>query len=333
MLVKNWLNVEFDELFFYEYQKCQMRASYMANYKYVRHQYCDIKNKPISVRAARYVPYDNSLVYIIKKKILFFTVDTMMKEEKVDANWFKKSSAIIMEKEIKSNSKKSNRNSIYYNKIRSKVTKDLDSLYNLIDSSDFDNSIKYCFTEKIKLQEVITKIREGVQPGARKLIPEYEYRDGYPLLKLDILSLGYDECDGRLTISLSHIFDINEEMVHRNFFVKILFRYFYQNFDKLNFEYGLEINYIGKIIFYNPLTLRRVEVNFEDVKTSLSEMDLFRIMNAYIDNNLARTLDISNCKYCENNKLCYSKTRSRNKQALFSTFEAKRSKLKPQELI
>lgn len=332
MLVKTWLNVEFDELFFYEYQKCQLRASYMANLNFTRRQYCDIRNKQISIRAARYVPYDDSLVYMINKKILFYTVNTMVENVQVDANWFKKSSAIILEKEIESNKKKSGRNAAYYNKIRNRVTRGLESLFNLIDTYDFDNAFKHCFTEKISLEKVITKIRNGARPGVRKSIPEYDYRNNFPFLKIDLLALTYDSDNNSIDITMSHIFDVSEDMMHRNFFVKILFRYFYEKFDELNFEYGLEISSIRKVILYNPLTMKKIEVMFADLRSTLSEMDLFRIMNAYIDNNLARSLDNTNCKYCENNKLCYSKTSSKNKQALHSTFENKRSK-QTQELI
>ncbi|MGL5796973.1 MAG: hypothetical protein ACRCYT_02090, partial [Cetobacterium sp.] len=83
----------------------------------------------------------------------------------------------------------------------------------------------------------------------------------------------------------------------------------------------------------NPLTLNTIDAYFEDVKSSLPEMDLFRTMSTYIDNNCARSLDNTNCKYCENNKICYSKTRSNNRQAVEQTLGVIKSKGKPKEMI
>ncbi|MGL5716150.1 MAG: hypothetical protein ACRCX2_24245 [Paraclostridium sp.] len=333
MLLKTWLNVIFDEIFFYEFQKCQMRASYIINKNYTRRQFCGERNKIISVKASSYVPYDESLIYTIRKKIIFYTVSEMMKDDGINASTFKKASALIAEKEIQNNKKKSKRDSNYYDKIRMSSLEKIEELFNFINVKDFENSVKNCFTEKIKLPEIIESIRSGVMPGTAKSIPNFDYREEYPLLKQDILSIGYNEDTGALEIVIVLIFNITDKMCHRNFFLKILFRYFYSMLDQINYDLAIEANSVDVIKIYNPLTLEKVTVYWDDVKSSLAEMDLFRVMSAYIDNNLARTMDNSNCEYCENNKICYSKTRSRNKLAIGQTFEAERSKGKPKEMI
>ncbi|MGL6100423.1 MAG: hypothetical protein ACRC0G_12455 [Fusobacteriaceae bacterium] len=333
MLIKTWFNVVFDEMFFYEYQKCQMRASYIINKNYTRRQYCFDKNKVVSVKAAMYTPYDDSLVYSINKKILFYAIDTMDKKGEVDASFFKKSAMMILEKEIANNKKKSGRDSKYYEKIRRRVISKLDGLFNLIDTNHFDNMVKCCYIEKIKLPEVIELIRKGVLHGTAKSIPNFDYIGEYPLFKCEILALTYVQDTGALNIVISQIFNVTQDMVHRNFFIKILYRYFDMIKDKLNYDLAIEVNFIDRITIYNPLTLQTIDVYFEDVKSSLPEMDLFRTMSAYIDNNCARSLDNTNCEFCENKRICYSKTRSKNIQAIEQTLGVMKSKGKPKEMI
>ncbi|MGL5797878.1 MAG: hypothetical protein ACRCYT_06685, partial [Cetobacterium sp.] len=296
MLLKTWLNVELDEMFFYEYQKCQMRASYIVNKNYTRRQYCFDKNKVVSVKAAMYIPYEDSLVYSINKKILFYAINTMYKEAKLDANFFKKSATIILEKEIANNKKKSGRDSKYYEKIRRRVISKLDGLFELINTNHFDNMVKCCFVEKIKLPVIIEGIRRGVLYGTSKSIPNFEYKGDYPIFRCEILALTYVQDTGALNIVISQIANVTDEMLHRNFFIKILYRHFDMIKDQINYDLGIEVNFIDRVTIYNPLTLNTIDAYFEDVKSSLPEMDLFRTMSTYIDNNCARSLDNTNCK-------------------------------------
>lgn len=335
MLKRNWNNIIFDEFFFYEFSKCQFRGACMINKKLVRNQYCveAKKIKPIKVKG--YHHYDDTLKYLILKKITFVLSDALCKGDNISLNWFKKMAAIIIEKEISFISKKAhNRSQRYFQAIRESVTEKLEGLFKLIDTDDFSDSLESCVIKKINLKEYLDSLTTRLNTHTLKIIPEFNFESGSPLLKHEILSMNYKEEKESLEIVITHLFDLNDDTLHRNFFLNILFNHFYyveKNIMNKNFD--IEIKRVDKIIVYNPLTLKRKEVLFEDVKGTLSEMDMFRIMKAYIDNNLSRSLNHSECPYCENKEFCEVRTRSNNKEALKSVLRNANSKKIIEEMI
>lgn len=335
MLKRNWNNIIFDEFFFYEFSKCQFRAACIINKNLVRNQYCEKSKKIKPIKAKGYHHYNDTLVYLILKKISFVMVSKLTSQENVDLNWFKKTAAIIIEKEISFLSKKAhNRTQKYFQKIREKVTAKLEGLFKLIDVYDFSNTIENCSIKKINLKEYLDSLKSRLSKHTLSVIPDFNFDDGAPYFKHEMLGVNLDEENESLEIVITHLFDLNDDTLHRNFFLNILFNYFYYvEKDILNKKYDLEIKKVNKIIVYNPLTLKRKEVFFEEVKGTLSELDLFRIMKSYIDNNLSRSLDHSECPYCENKEYCEVRTRSSNKEALKSVLRTKDSKHKIKEMI
>lgn len=335
MLKKNWNNVIFDEFFFYEFSKCQFRAACMINKKLVRNQYCDKAKKLKPIRVKGYHHYADTLKYLILKKITFVLVDKLCKGENADLNWFKKMAAIIIEKEISFISKKAhNRKPRYFQTIKEQVTEKLEGLFKLIDTYDFSDALENCIIKRIDLKEYLDSLMDRLNRHTISAIPGFNFDDGIPLFKHEILGVNYCQERESLEIIITHLFDLNDDMLHRNFFLNILFNHFYYvEREILSKKYNIEIDRVDKIVVYNPLTLKRKEVFFEEVKGTLSEMDLFRIMKAYIDNNLSRSLDHSECPYCENKEFCEVRTRSINKEALKSVLRTKNTKNKIKEMI
>lgn len=334
MLKKNWNNVIFDEFFFYEFSRCQYRAACIANKNFVKNQYCPTDGKIKPIRAKTYQPYKDTLLYTIYKKIIFITGEKLSKGLPVDLKWFKKIAAIIIEKEIEISTKKTKRNKLYYDKIRKDATEKLNELFNLIDVHDFTNALESCFIEKINLKEYYEFLKKRLGKHTLSSIPSFDFSMHYPIFKHEILSVNHNKDEESLDIVIVHLFKLYDDFLHRNFFLNILFNYYYYFMkEEYSKKYNIEIKNINRIIVYNPLTSERREVLFEDIKGTLAEMDLFRIMKSYIENNLSRTLDCSECEFCENNEFCKVRTRSNNKEAIKAVLRAKTSKQKFKEMI
>ncbi|MGL6121292.1 MAG: hypothetical protein ACRC0V_12400, partial [Fusobacteriaceae bacterium] len=305
---KNWNNVSFDEFFFYEMDRCQYRAASMANSQYVRVVNNEQNNKPKRLRGLTYVPYKETLLALMSKKMLFVLFNELNKKGEANLNWFKKACVTIIEKEIKINSGKCTRDRTYYNSIRIKATNLIELIFNKTNSADLEGSFSTCRIEKIDLAKFFALLKTKVSRGVGNSIPDYEGINGFPLYKHEILSVNIKE--GTLEIVIPSIFQVNEEMKHRNFLYKMLFRHFAEMVDAITKETGIFVEFVTTIVVYNTLTMERSIIHFNDVKNTFSEMDLIRTMNAYIGNNLSRTIDFSNCEFCESRRFCSIKSRS-----------------------
>lgn len=335
MLKRNWNQVIFDEFFFYEYSRCQFRAACMANPKLVRNQYCPKAEKIKPIRVKGYHYHDDTLKYLILKKILFTLVNTLINKDSVNLNWFKKTSALIIEKEISSISKKAhNRKLKYFENIKEQIANQLENLFSLVDTEDFTNTLEDTLILKINLEEYITSLKSRLSKHTLSVIPDFDFSKGFPIFKHEILSVNYNQQEESLSLVISSIFEITDNMVHRNFILNILFNYYYYFIkNELSKKYSINIKFMNKITVYNPLQNKKSIVYFEDLKGTLSELDLFRIMKTYIDNNTARTLNTSNCLFCENKEFCEIRTRSNNKEAIKAVLRSKEGKNNLLELI
>jgi hypothetical protein len=280
----------------------------------IRKTFNEETKKFTSTRAKGYIHYSESLKYLILKKIYMVTASKLAAGEALTLEDFKKYSAYIIEKEIATNKRRMDKGVEHYEEIKQKIIQELPEHFELLNIYDFENSIKNAFITKVDLKEYLKKIVSKLRKHILPSIPSLE-QEGSPLLQMEIMSVNLTK--DNLDIVTTLMMDIDKDYIHRNFLVSILFNYFYyfMKDEIINF-FGTEKYTIRSVIIYNPLTLKRTNISFEDIKGTLVEMDLFRILKTFIENYSARTLDTRNCKFCENKRLCTSRVASRHKHIM-----------------
>lgn len=300
---RNLNSMVFDEFFFIEYQRCQERAYRMSCINGIRNILDDNnKNKPIRIK--RYVPYSDTLKYLILKKIYFKTADILFKKGTITQEDFKNLSLVIIEKEIESNNKKINKPNSHYNTIKNNIIKELESHFENISPYDFENVLYSFSTLKINLKKYLILRLASLKQTFQKNIPQFEW-NGEPILKINII--GLQKKEKLYNIVITYPGYINPKMLHRNIYVATIIQYAKLFLDK---ELGLFFN---KLIVYLPLSLERIEIDYDDIAGVFQESEWFKILKNIVSGCTTKTNDTKYCEFCENNFFCYHRTNTTNK--------------------
>ena len=318
-----------DEYFLYEYAKCQLRALMFSKKNYVTTLEDARTRTSKRYKCKMYLHYDYSLKYKILKNI-YYKCFSLIKDG-INFEEFKSLSLTIIQKEITANKKKAkNRNQFYYDKIQRSIFSSLEDHFALINEYDMKDSIDAFITLKADLKPYLQYRQSTINPiYTPKLINiDWEQIKGNPVFLLNFINIKKDE-DG-ISIVMTSPLNIDDELVHRNFYISFIIQYVYYFYPKEKFKEILKNDNpnINKLIVYYPLKLERKEYKFKDIVGVYQEMEMLKILKVFLEKLFVRTNDTTNCKYCENNIYCYHRTNAKNTTANNMIFKSGENKIK-----
>lgn len=311
--IKNLNTLIIDEIFFREFFICPYRASTSWN-RNLKIRVGDSFNKCL-----RYVPYGETLVYLIMKKIIYFFFGRLKERNSVNYAEFKGFALIILEKEIKSNKEKSiKKDNIYYSAIRKEVVDRLEVLFDIINEFDIEDSIETFIKIKFDIIKYLKKVEERVSKVYFKNIPRVSDEFGNPFFEFDIISIN-KKSEFDIEVVMTEIADIPEEMKHRNYLIAMISQYIFHYYKKdeefLN-KFNTENQHVS-VVTYNPITLERRKYEFADFNGKYSEAEINRILNVIKSGSAAKCVKKDICKFCEQQRSCINKISNNNSYAKF----------------
>lgn len=319
-----------DEFFLYEYTKCQLRSVLFAKQNYVGTLLDPLSKKSSRFKAKRYIPHDETLEYKILKT-LYYKAFELIDNKGLNFGNFKELAIIIIQKEINAVKRKNvKRTQAYYDNIQKKIFTKLEDHFNLINEFDISNPIDKYITLKANLREYLI-YRESTINFIRpeKVVSiDWNQIDGNPLFLLNFICIKKD--DFGISIVMTSPFDIEDNMVHRNFYISFIIQYIYYFYPKDRlFEYfGDTQPNIDKLIVYYPLKLERKEYKFKDINGVYSEQEMNCMLRVILEKLYTRTYDTSQCKYCENREFCFHRTNAKNHGANTLIFKDEKKRIK-----
>lgn len=319
-----------DEYFLYEYTKCQLRAVLFAKQNYIGTLLNPVDKKNSRFRSKRYIPHDETLEYKILKNIYYKTFE-LIEKKGLNFKNFKELAFIIIQKEINLVKKKNvKRTQNYYDEIQKKILTNIEKHFNLINEFDMSDSIDKFISLKADLREYLIYRENSInffRPEKIQTI-NWDEIDGSPSFLLNFINLKKDEYG--ISIVMTSPFDIEDNMVHRNFYISFIIQYIYYMYpkEKLKEFFGTDKPNIDKLIIYYPLKLERKEYRFKDINGIYSELEMISILKVILEKLYIRTYDTSQCKYCENREFCFHRTNAKNSTANQFIFQDVNKKIK-----
>lgn len=320
-----------DEFFLYEYNKCPLRAVLFAKRNYVGTLSNPVGKKSKRFKSKQYVPHDETLEYKILKSIYYKTFE-LIETNGLNFNNFKELALIIIQKEINAVKRKNvKRTQAYYDDIQKKIFTNLENHFNLINEFDMSGSIDKFISLKADLREYLIYREKTInffRPEKVQSI-DWDSVDGSPHFLLNFINIKKDEYG--ISIVMTSPFDIEDDMVHRNFYISFIIQYIYYMYprERLSEMFGdnLKPN-IDKLIVYYPLKMERKEYSFKDINGIYSETEMISILRIVLEKLYTRTYDTTQCKYCENREFCYHRTNAKNHTANQFIFQDEEKKIK-----
>lgn len=290
--------LEFDEFFWIEYQRCQERA-YMITKRSSRKVKIDNDNI-VSFKFLKYVPYDETLQYIILKKIYFKSFDYMLKKGSLNLAEFKKIFITILEKEIVFNKKKFQKQETHYNSIRNKLLKKIEGHYNnLVEIDALDYIYKFS-NIKIDLKKYLKSRMEEIKDSYKKNIPEINFEELENVFyKQDFLFIQKNIDNSFNFIMTSPNKTIND-LIHKNCIIGTIIRYL-----TLYVSKELDLKFKNLIIYY-PLELKREIYNISNIFNYFQDIDWIKVLLSIKYKLTITTNNNEYCKYCENSLMCFT---------------------------
>lgn len=320
-----------DEFFLYEYTKCQLRAVLFSKQNYVGTLYNPVGKDSNRFRAKKYIHHDETLEYKILKSIYYKTFE-LIGTKGLNFNNFKELALIIIQKEINAVKKKNvKRNQTYYDEIQKRIFVNLETHFNLINEYDMSDSIDKFVSLKANLRDYLIYREKSInffRPEKVQSI-DWDSVDGSPHFLLNFINIKKDEYG--ISIVMTSPFDIEDDMVHRNFYISFIIQYIYYMYSSKNllatFCNDKKPN-IDKLIVYYPLKMERKEYRFKDINGIYSETEMISILRVILEKLYTRTYDTSQCRYCENREFCYHRTNAKNSTANQFIFQDINKKIK-----
>lgn len=157
---------------------------------------------------------------------------------------------------------------------------------------------------------------------------DWDKVEGNPLFLLNFISIKKD--DYGISIVMTSPFDIDDDMVHRNFYISFIIQYIYYFYpkEKILEVFGNDKPNIDKLIVYYPLKLQRKEYRFRDINGIYSEQEMNAILRVILEKLYIRTYDTRQCRHCENNEFCYHRLNAANSTANKFIFQNEENKIK-----
>lgn len=290
---------EFDEFFWYEWNRCQERATRFS--KNIARTVLNRDGSPTSRKMKMFIPYQEMLVYLILKKIYFKAFSIIKEKGKITYLDYKKMAIVIIEKEIMKNTNKAFKDVHYYERIREQVYNLLNDNFKLIDQFDIQDSISMTRRLKIDLKELLL-------PAA---IKENDKRENIEMLKeinecfyrLDYISIiPLSDCAFSMVVTLPY--DIKDDMKQRHVILGTIIKYCH---DILAKEIGLEF---FSLVVYFPLTAERKVYLYDAFKYIYQFMEWVKVLRCIKDKLTTTSVDHKNCEFCENSVFCEARGRT-----------------------
>lgn len=304
-----------DEYFLYEYVKCQLRAVMFSkkNYVITLNDYNAKKDK--KYKAKQYIHHNETLKYKILKNIYYKTFGVIKKG--INFEEFKNLSILIIQKEIDSNKKKAKYTQTYYDKIQTEIFKELEEHFSIINEFDMSNSIDSFITLKANLRTYLQYRQSCINPKYTPLLVNIDWEQviGDPLFLLNFINIKKNEdC---IDIVMTSPLNIDDELVHRNFYISFIIQYVYYFYpkEKIIETFGKEKVNINKLIVYYPLKKERKEYSFKNINGVYQDTEIIRILRVILEKLFVRTNNTKECKFCENKEYCLHRTNACNSNA------------------
>lgn len=313
MLLKNFNNFMLDELFLHEFFNCQYRSSLSWSRTCLDVFDNDI-GKFNKYWVKKYIPYGDTLYYIIMKKSLYKLIYDMKKGKTVSLELFKNIVILVCENEIKKNKSKLDKGYKHYLNIKKRVINNTENLFDLVMVDDFIEGLEDFLTIKIDLKNYLESRKNKLSTLIQNSFPNLEWR-GIPFFKIEIINIK-KVSDTSFDIVLASILEPQDNLKHRSFFISFIIQYFYSFYSKSDFfleKFKIGKPNINKVIVYNPLTLSRKTYTYEDINGIYQDLEMYKMLFIIINSVSVKNPNYQNCKMCEQNYVCQSRTNSKNK--------------------
>lgn len=258
------------------------------------------KDEIVSFKFLKYVPYEDTLQYIILKKIYFKSFEHISRKKSLNLLEFKKIYITILEKEIELNRKKLAKLETHYNKIRNKLLREVENHYNNILELDIVDSIYKFSSIKIDLIEYLKQRYSEIKEEYKKNIININFDEmEYITFKQDFINIQLIQ-NNKFNLIITLPYKVEEKLINKNCIIGMLLRYC-----KIFISKELKMNF-NELIVYYPLEIKREKYNIYDVYNTFQDLDWIKVLLT-IKNKLTITSnDNKNCKYCENSLLCFT---------------------------
>ena len=258
------------------------------------------KDEIVSFKFLKYVPYEETLQYIVLKKIYFKAFEQIIKKKELNLLNFKKIYITILEKEIEFNKKKLPKPEKHYNDIRNKLLRNIEKNYNNIIELDATDNIYKFSSIKIDLKEYLNFRFNEIKESYKKNIPNINLEEMEHInYKQDFLFI-QKNVDNSFNFIITSPNNVIEELTHKNCMIGTLLRYlcvFVSRELNLKFE---------NLIIYYPLQIKRKVYNIRDVFNTFQDIDWIKVLLSMQHKLTITTNDNKYCKYCENSLMCFS---------------------------
>ena len=317
-----------DEIFLFEYTRCQSRAAY--GWKRTATSVMDPDNpgKHKKVMTRLYAPDGESFKYIVKKKFFFKIVGELFKGKKIDMQYLKALSMEIANLERRKTNRSVPKNTKYLDRLVREAVEDCVQMFYLIQLSDFENEIRNLISAEINLQDLIEERLKKVGKMYKMRLPEVEW-NGCPRYTVEYACISKKGEKAVKLVILTNT-GLENAYIHEDLHVALCVKaylMYVQKDEEFLKSCGGKRLMLDEIIVYDLVDCKRYEYGFEDFHAKFHEGKMMKILSV-LQNNLHIKANYGTaCKYCEQKNLCSAKSTSSSKLAYEKVNKIKENKL------